>query len=162
LKTCFLLFSAVLLTASIAAATDIPKAQAFLGYNWVRFSPDTPNLPGFNGLPSFDLNGGNGQLVYNFKPWIGAVLDVGAVHAGSLFRLANNVTPNRPGVDHKLTNFVFGSPVHLPQALPLDAVCAGVVWWLSWNQQHKYYAPPRGHNLASAWNNCPSRQLAST
>jgi hypothetical protein len=108
LKSCFLLFSVALLTASVAAATDIPKAEAFLGYNWVRFNPDTPNLPGFNGLPSFDLNGGNAQFAYNFRPWVSAVLDVGAVHAGSLFRLANNVTPNRPGVDHTLTNFVLG------------------------------------------------------
>jgi len=108
LKKCFLLFSAALLTASVAAATDSPTAEAFLGYNWVRFNPDRPNLPGFSGLPSFNLNGGDAQLVYNFKPGIGLVLDVGAVHAGSLFGIKNDVTLNRPGVDHTLVNFVLG------------------------------------------------------
>jgi hypothetical protein len=108
LKKCFLFFSAALLTASVAAATDSPAAEAFLGYNWVRFSPNTPNLPGFKGLPSFNLNGGDAQLVYNFRPDIGVVLDVGAVHAGGLFGIANAVTLNRPGVDHTLANFVLG------------------------------------------------------
>jgi opacity protein-like surface antigen len=107
LNKCFLLFSAALLTASVAAATDSPAAEAFLGYNWVRFSSST-SLPGANGLPSFNLNGGDAQLVYNFKPSIGLVLDVGAVHAGSLFGIANNVSTNRPGVDNTLENFVLG------------------------------------------------------
>ena len=104
MKKCFLLFCAALLTVSVAAATDNPTAEAFLGYNWVRFNPNTPNLS----LPSFNLNGGSAQLVYNFKQGIGLVLDVGAVHAGSLFGIANDVTLNRPGVDHTLVNFVLG------------------------------------------------------
>ena len=108
MKKCFLLLSAALLTVSVAAATDNPTGEAFLGYNWVRFNPDTQVLPGFNGLPSFNLNGGNGQIAYNFWHRIGLVLDVGAVHAGSLFNIANDVTLNRPGVDHTLVNFVLG------------------------------------------------------
>ena len=108
MKKCLLLFSAALLTASVACATDSPTAEAFLGYNWVRFNPDTPNLPGFNGLPSFDLHGGNAQLAYNFTRSIGLVLDVGAAHAGSLFNIANTVSTNHPGFDHTLTDFVLG------------------------------------------------------
>ena len=108
MKKCFLLFSAALLTASVAAATDSPTAEAFLGYNWVRFNPSTANIPGFNGLPSFNLNGGNAQLAFNFHRSIGLVFDVGAVHAGSLFGIANNVSTNHPGVDHTLANFLLG------------------------------------------------------
>ena len=106
MKNFYLLFSVALLTASVAAATDFPAAEAFLGYNWVRFSTDS-NIPNFS-LPSFNLNGGNGQIAYNFWHRIGLVLDVGAVHAGSLFNIANDVTLNRPGVDHTLVNFVLG------------------------------------------------------
>jgi hypothetical protein len=100
LKKCFLIFSAALLTASVVAATDMPKAEAFLGYNLVHFSPDT--------LPSFNLHGGDGQFAYNFKPWVSAVLDIGAVHAGSVFGIRDNVTSVRSGVDHTLVNFVLG------------------------------------------------------
>jgi opacity protein-like surface antigen len=103
LKKCFLLFIVALLTVSVAAATDFPAAEAFLGYSWVRFNPDTA----VTGLPSFNMNGGNGQLVYNFKPSIGVVLDVGAVTAGSVFGIAN-ITGNHPSVDHTVTNFVLG------------------------------------------------------
>ena len=74
MKKSYLVLSAALLTASVAAATDFPTAEAFLGYNWVRFSPDTPNIQNFS-LPSFNLNGGNAQLVYNFRPSVGLVLE---------------------------------------------------------------------------------------
>jgi len=108
LKSSILLFSAAVLTASVAAASDFPSAEGFVGYNWVRFNSSTSNIPGFTGFPSFNLNGGNAQLVYNVRPKIGLVLDVGVVHAGSLFGLANGSTSNGPGVDHTLTNFVLG------------------------------------------------------
>jgi hypothetical protein len=107
LKNCLLVFIAALLTVSVAAATDTPVAGAFLGYNWVRFSPSNPNIPDFNGLPTFDMNGGNAQLSYTIHPSLSAVLDIGAVHAGSVFGIANDITPNR-GVDHTLVNFVLG------------------------------------------------------
>ena len=106
MKKCYLLVCAVALTASIAAAGDTGLGQAFIGYNWVRFNPDTTNLAGTAGLPSFSLNGGDVQLAYTLKPGIGLVLDVGAVHAGSLFSTVNGVTGS--GVDHTLTNFVLG------------------------------------------------------
>ena len=108
MKKCFLLFGAALLTTSVAAAADTGFGEAFLGYNFVRFNPSTANIAGFNGLPSFNLNGGDAQLAYTLKPGIGLVLDVGAVHAGSLFGIANSVTTNQPGIDHTLVNFVLG------------------------------------------------------
>ena len=107
MKKRYLILSSVLLSASVAAATDFPTAEAFLGYNWVRFSPDTPNTPNFS-LPSFNLNGGNAQLAYNFRPSVGLVLDVGAVHAGGVFGIGNNLGVNQSGVDHTLVNFVLG------------------------------------------------------
>ena len=101
-------FGISLITDSVAAAKDFPSAEAFLGYNFVRFDASSSKIAGFNGLPSFDLHGGNAQLVYNFRPDIGLVFDVGAVHAGSLFSIVNGSTPNQSGVDHMLTNFVLG------------------------------------------------------
>jgi hypothetical protein len=107
MKKWYLVLTGALLTVSVAAATDFPTAEAFLGYNWVRFSPDTPNIQNFS-LPSFNLNGGNAQLVYNFRPSVGLVFDVGAVHAGGVFSIGNNLGVNQPGVDHTLVNFVIG------------------------------------------------------
>jgi opacity protein-like surface antigen len=113
MKKCFLLLSAALLTASVAAATDNPAAEAFLGYNWVRFNPDVPGLAsslGLTELPSFNLNGGNGQFVYNFTDWVGLVADIGAVHAGSVFGDLTGF-PRNPGIDHTITSFTLGPRV---------------------------------------------------
>ena len=106
MKKIVLIVGAALLTASVAAASDTGFGGAFLGYNWVRFNPNS-NIPGVT-LSSFDMNGGDVQLAYTLKPGVGLVLDVGAVHAGSLFGIANSVTSNGRGVDHTLANFVLG------------------------------------------------------
>jgi hypothetical protein len=78
MRKSFFIVGAVLLSISVAGATDVPQTEAFLGYNYVRFNPNSDFIPSFNG------NGGGGQFVYNFNKWFGGVLDVGAVNNGSL------------------------------------------------------------------------------
>ncbi len=85
--------AAVPLFALVASATDVPTAEAFLGYNFVRFNPNS----GY--IPSFNANGGGGQFVYNFNKWIGGVVDLGAVTKGTL---------NGFNVDSTVVNFVAG------------------------------------------------------
>jgi hypothetical protein len=82
--------------ALVAAATDFPKTEAFLGYNFVRFNPNS----GF--VPSFNANGGGGQFVYNVDKWIGGVFDMGAVTKGTLQGFNINTT---------VLNFVAGPRV---------------------------------------------------
>jgi len=67
-----------LLVAAVAGATDVPRMETFLGYNFVRFNPDS----GF--VPSFNANGGSAQFVYNFSNLIGIAVDGGGVHKGEL------------------------------------------------------------------------------
>ena len=86
MKKSFAVVGAVLLTVSVAAATDIPKMETFLGYNYVRFNPNSDFFPSFNG------NGGGGQAVYNVNKWIGGVFDLGAVTNGSLLNSSADTT----------------------------------------------------------------------
>jgi opacity protein-like surface antigen len=72
--------------AAVVGATDIPRMETFLGYNFVRFNPNS----GF--VPSFNANGGSGQFVYNFNKWIGGVVDAGAVHKGVLNGISQDTT----------------------------------------------------------------------
>ena len=65
--------AAFLSFALTAAATDVPGFETYLGYDWVRFNPNTASIP------SFDANGGSGQFVYNFHKGIGLAFDAGAV-----------------------------------------------------------------------------------
>jgi hypothetical protein len=62
MKKTFVLVGVLLLTALAASATDIPKYEAYLGYDFVRFNP---NDTGY--IPSFNANGGSGQFIYNIN-----------------------------------------------------------------------------------------------
>jgi hypothetical protein len=85
--------AAVPMLALVAAASDVPKTETFLGYNYVRFNPNS------DVFPSFNANGGGGQFVYNFNKWVGGVVDVGAVTRGSFDNF---------NVDATVINFVAG------------------------------------------------------
>ena len=77
MKKCIAIIGVCILTAWTAAADDLPKAGAYLGYQYVRFMPGGI-VPDFNG------NGGGGQFIYHVNHWLGAVVDVGAVHNGNI------------------------------------------------------------------------------
>jgi hypothetical protein len=52
--------------------------ETFLGYNFVRFNPNS------RFIPSFNANGGSGQFVYNVTRWVGGAVEVGAVNKGTI------------------------------------------------------------------------------
>jgi hypothetical protein len=85
--------AAVPLFALVAGATDYSKYETFLGYNFVRFNPNS------DFVPSFNANGGGGQFVYNLNRWFSGVVDLGAVTKGTL---------NHFDVDTTVVNFVAG------------------------------------------------------
>jgi hypothetical protein len=93
MKKSLITIGTVLLSSCVASAEDVPQMEAFLGYNYVRFNPNS------RFFPSFNANGGGGQFVYNFNRWIGGVGDIGAVTAGSVGGL---------GIDSTVVNFVAG------------------------------------------------------
>jgi hypothetical protein len=86
MKKCFVFVAGFLLCALTLSATDESKFETFLGYNYVRFNPDS------HIVPSFNANGGSGQFVYNFSHWIGAAVEAGAVNNGSLYSSAVDST----------------------------------------------------------------------
>jgi hypothetical protein len=88
--------AAVPLFALVAGATDFSKYEVFLGYNFVRFNPNSDLVPSFN------ANGGGGQFAYNFNRWFSGVADIGAVTKGTL---------NGFNVDTTVMNFVAGPRV---------------------------------------------------
>jgi hypothetical protein len=93
MRKIFVVTGLSLLTALAAFATDEPRFETFLGYNFVRFNPNS----GF--IPSFNANGGGGQFVYNVNHWLSGVFDAGAVNKGTL---------NGFNFDTTVVNFVAG------------------------------------------------------
>jgi hypothetical protein len=79
--------------AFVAGAADAPRTEAFIGYDFVRFNPDS------NFVPSLNANGGSGQFVYNFYKGFGVAFDGGAVTKGII---------NGTDVDTTVAHFVAG------------------------------------------------------
>src|ERR1700730_13697224 len=77
----------LVLTCLQAVAQDFPRVETFFGYSFVRF-----NAPGQ--APSFNSNGGTGQLVYNFNSRFGFVGDFGGYRNG---RVDNTVVNFQAG-----------------------------------------------------------------
>jgi opacity protein-like surface antigen len=93
MRKIFVMIFAVLTFAMMAAATDFPTSELYLGYNFTRFYPDSAFVPDLN------ANGGVAQFTYNFDKWIGATFDVGAVAKGTL---------NHASWDTRATSFTLG------------------------------------------------------
>jgi Outer membrane protein beta-barrel domain len=97
MKKCFAVLVVILVCAFVAAAQSTPKMEAFLGYDYVRFSAST-------NIPEFSANGGGGQFAYNFSKALSAVADVGAVHNGNI---------SGAQIDNTVFNFLFGPRLSL-------------------------------------------------
>ena len=97
----FFCLALALIVCTAAIAQDHPKAEVFLGYNYLRMNSAT-------NVPAFSANGGSGQFVLNFGKWFGFVSDLGAVHNGNV---------GGYHLDTTLTNFLFGPriPVRVSQ-----------------------------------------------
>jgi hypothetical protein len=125
LKKIITLFSGILLFTMVAAATELPKYEVYLGYQYIRsytfndtfFNPITGTNDSFN--RDFDMHGGDGQFIYNFNNWLGGVVDAGGVNKPNVgFNAFNCLLPDCPagsivpgvlGVSNTMA-FVYGGP----------------------------------------------------
>lgn len=73
------------LLAGVAAAQPNPTFETFLGYSYAHFY-------GQSGGPSFSMNGGRGDIAYNYNRWLGVVGTMGAVTNNSFAGLDINNT----------------------------------------------------------------------
>ena len=100
MKRSFTLVAVCLASATLGAAQDIPNAETFLGYTYVRFNSATD-------VPAFSSNGGSGQFDYNFSKWLGGVVDMGAVHNDHI---------GGARIDNTVANFLAGPRLSLRYA----------------------------------------------
>ena len=77
MKKHFVWFACLILFAIHMAAQDIPKAEVYGGYTYLRFNATAP-------VNAFSANGGQGSFQYNFTHWLGFVAELGGVHNASL------------------------------------------------------------------------------
>lgn len=121
MKKILTLISGILLFTMVASATDLPKYEVYLGYQYIRsftlndqfFNPITGVNENFN--RDFDLHGGDAQFIYNWKHWLGFVVDAGGVSKPNVGLNAFETLPSgfiAPGVIgvSNTTAFVYGGP----------------------------------------------------
>jgi len=104
LKKSITLISTALLFAMVGAATDEPKYEVYLGYQYVRANQFNQNNGLAHSIGGFDMNGGDGQFVYNIRHWVSFVADAGGVTKPNI---------GIPGVALGVANttaFVYGGP----------------------------------------------------
>jgi hypothetical protein len=80
-KKYFTITVMVLLFAAVAVAeNEVPRYEAYLGFQYVRANQFNQNTGLGTITGGFDMYGGDGQFVYNFSKWISGVIDAGAVN----------------------------------------------------------------------------------
>jgi len=80
-KKSITLISVIPLFALVASAQqDVPRYEAYLGFQYVRANQFNQNLGLAQSIGGFSMYGGDGQFIYNFNKWISAVGDFGAVN----------------------------------------------------------------------------------
>jgi len=78
MKRFLLVFGAILLCGIPVLAQDYPKAEVFMGYEWIRFGS------AMGGNPNVNFNGGGGSVLYNFSPVIGLKAEFTGAGIGNL------------------------------------------------------------------------------
>lgn len=86
-----------LLFAVGALAQELPRAEAYLGYTFVRVNS------GIN-VPAFSANGGMAEIAFNFNKWFAGVGSFPSAHNGNI---------NNLHVDQTLFGYMFGPRVNL-------------------------------------------------
>jgi len=104
LRKSITLISVVLLFAMVGAATELPRYEIYLGYQYVRANQFNQNNGLGQSIGGYDMNGGDGQFVYNVNHWASVVADAGGVTKPNI---------GIPGFDIRVWNttaFVYGGP----------------------------------------------------
>ena len=104
MKKSITVISAVLLFAMVGAATDIPKYEIYLGYQYVRANQFNQNNGLGQSVGGYDMSGGVGQFIYSFNHWVSFVGEGGGVTKPRI---------GIPGFDIGVSNttaFVYGGP----------------------------------------------------
>jgi hypothetical protein len=104
LKKSITLISAVLLFAMVGAATDVPKYEIYLGYQYVRANQFNQTSGLATDIGGYSMNGGTGEFIYNFNHWLSGVANAGGVTKPNI-----GIPGFALGVSNT-TAFVYGGP----------------------------------------------------
>jgi len=103
MKKVIFVCATLLLCVLPALAQDYPKAELFLGYEYVRFNPAHEA----SGNQNFNMNGGGGAILYNFKPAFGIKAEFTGAGAGDM-KVCSQVGSNCLTTSGNFFTYLFG------------------------------------------------------
>ena len=80
MKKSITLISSVLLFAMVGAATDVPRYEVYLGYQYVRANQFSQTSGLATNIGGYDMHGGVGEFTYNYNHWLSFVGNAGGVN----------------------------------------------------------------------------------
>ncbi len=92
MRNTFIVFGLVLLCGAMCAAQEIPKAEVYLGYSFLRVNSAIS-------VPAFTANGGLGSFQYNLNKNFAVVGEFGGHHNGNI---------NGVQLDSTMFTYLFG------------------------------------------------------
>lgn len=104
MKRLFAAFTCLFLVVVASVAQEVPKAEVYLGYGFVRFYPSGP-------VNAFTANGGFGSLQYNFNRYFSVVGELGGVTNNAWTVFNGVVEPNQTAF-----TYMFGPRVYFNKA----------------------------------------------
>jgi len=106
MKRMLLVFGAIMLCGIPVLAQDYPKAEVFMGYQWIRFGS------AMGGNPNVNFNGGGGSVAYNFNPMFGLKAEFTGSGFGDHYFTADDGTRTLTKSGNMFT-YMFGPQVTL-------------------------------------------------
>jgi len=103
MKRVLLVLVGLTIFALPVVAQDYPKAELFLGYEYVRFNPAHEA----SGNQNFNMNGGGGSIAYNFSPAIGLKAEFTGAGVGDM-RVCSSTGLNCLTTSGNFFTYLFG------------------------------------------------------
>jgi len=110
MKKHFWAFACLFLFGIHVAAQDVPKAEIYGGYTYLRFNANGGQPP--NQVNAFSANGGQGSFQFNIDKYIGLVAEMGGAHNGKLTIGSSGIL--QP--DQTAFTYLFGPRISLHKA----------------------------------------------
>ena len=95
---------------ALRAQDDRPKFEVYGSYNYVRFNVDS-KVNGLPPSPTFNGNGGGGELLYDINRWLGVLGDTGGYWATRSVQAEYFLTKIPDGLNNRQNNFRFGAGI---------------------------------------------------
>jgi hypothetical protein len=105
MKKILMVLGAILLCGIPVLAQEYPKAELFMGYEWIRFGS------AMGGNPNVNFNGGGGSIAFNVNPMFGLKAEFTGAGIGDLKQTSTTGTGTAVTRSGNFFSYLFGPQI---------------------------------------------------